>query len=291
MKLGRLLIALSPTLLVTAVLATTISPSTATAREATGNPHRATAQPLERAHAHNDYEHARPLADALDHGFTSVEADVWLVDGELYLGHDGPDLTRTLRSHYLDPLAKRFRANGGSIYPGWGGELRLLIDVKSDGSATWPVIERQLSAYPELVTAFRQGRVQQHRAVTAVVSGNRDLPAMQAATTRWSFYDGRLSDLGKGISPTLMPLVSNNWSAVGYTGGPFTEAHRALLRAYVARAHAQGYQIRFWATPDAPGATRDTVWTEELAADVDVYNTDDLEGLRSWLLTHDPQEG
>ena len=34
-------------------------------------------QPLERAHAHNDYEHARPLLDALSHGFTSVEADVW----------------------------------------------------------------------------------------------------------------------------------------------------------------------------------------------------------------------
>jgi hypothetical protein len=289
MRPGRFPIALTTTLLTTTLLVTTGGPSTATTLEATGNPHRATAQPLERAHAHNDYEHARPLADALDHGFTSVEADVWLVDGELYLGHDGPDLTRTLRSHYLDPLAKRFRANGGSIYPGWDGELRLLIDVKSDASATWPVIERQLSAYPELVTAVRHGRVQ-HRAVTAVVSGNRDLPAMQAATTRWSFYDGRLSDLGKGISPTLMPLVSNNWSAMGYPGGPFTEAHRAVLRAYVARAHAEGYEIRFWATPDTPGATRDTVWAEELAADVDVYNTDDLAGLRSWLLTHDPQE-
>ena len=28
------------------------------------------------AHAHNDYEHARPLLDALDHGFCGVEADV-----------------------------------------------------------------------------------------------------------------------------------------------------------------------------------------------------------------------
>ena len=35
-----------------------------------------TAVPLARAHAHNDYEHPRPLRDALDHGFTSVEADV-----------------------------------------------------------------------------------------------------------------------------------------------------------------------------------------------------------------------
>jgi hypothetical protein len=28
-------------------------------------------EPLPRAHAHNDYEHERPLLDALDHGFTS----------------------------------------------------------------------------------------------------------------------------------------------------------------------------------------------------------------------------
>jgi len=32
--------------------------------------------PLIPAHAHNDYLHARPLLDALDHGFCSVEADI-----------------------------------------------------------------------------------------------------------------------------------------------------------------------------------------------------------------------
>ena len=44
--------------------------------------------PLPQAHAHNDYEHDRPLRDALDPGFTSVEADVWLVDGKLLVAHD-----------------------------------------------------------------------------------------------------------------------------------------------------------------------------------------------------------
>jgi hypothetical protein len=43
--------------------------------------------PLANAHAHNDYEHKRPLFDALDNGFTSVEADVFLVDGKLLVGH------------------------------------------------------------------------------------------------------------------------------------------------------------------------------------------------------------
>ncbi|GAA4381084.1 phosphatidylinositol-specific phospholipase C/glycerophosphodiester phosphodiesterase family protein [Agromyces bauzanensis] len=274
---------------IAAMLAVAAPGTVAYADDLEHNPHRSSVQPLERAHAHNDYDHDRPLLDALDHGFTSVEADVWLVDGELYIGHDGPDLNRTLRAEYLEPLAQRFRDNGGAVYPHWDGTLRLLIDVKSAGTPAWPVIEDQLDDYPELITAYRQGNVQE-RAVTAVISGNRDLPAMQAAATRFSFYDGRLSDLGKGISPTLMPLVSNNWSAVGYVGGPFTDTDRAILRGYVDQAHAEGYEIRFWATPDAPGATRDTVWAEELAAGVDVYNTDDLAGLQAWLLANDPDE-
>lgn len=41
------------------------------------------ADPWTRAHAHNDYYHRRPLLDALDHGFLSVEADIRLVDSEL----------------------------------------------------------------------------------------------------------------------------------------------------------------------------------------------------------------
>ena len=66
--------------------------------------------PLERAHAHNDYEHERPLYDALDHGFKSVEADIWLIDGELVVSHDDPRLPTTeepqgtLESLYLKPL-------------------------------------------------------------------------------------------------------------------------------------------------------------------------------------------
>lgn len=35
------------------------------------------------AFSHNDYEHERPLFDALDLGFNCVEADLWLIDGEL----------------------------------------------------------------------------------------------------------------------------------------------------------------------------------------------------------------
>ena len=71
---------------------------------------------LERAHAHNDYEHDRPLYDALDHGFKSVEADIYLVGDQLLIGHDPTDLTpeRTLQSLYLDPLKKIVRITGAA---------------------------------------------------------------------------------------------------------------------------------------------------------------------------------
>ena len=66
-------------------------------------------KPLERAHAHNDYEHARPLLDALDQGFCSVEADIFLKDGQLLVAHTVLDLKpeRTLQKLYLDPLRQR----------------------------------------------------------------------------------------------------------------------------------------------------------------------------------------
>lgn len=51
-------------------------------------------RPLWRAHAHNDYEHPRPLLDALDHRFGSVEADVFLVGDQLLVGHDATELDR-----------------------------------------------------------------------------------------------------------------------------------------------------------------------------------------------------
>src|SRR6266852_3381345 len=89
--------------------------------------------PLRRAHAHNDYEHQRPLFDALERGFCSVEADVYLVDGQLQVAHTRQDLKpeRTLEKLYLDPLRQRIRANGGSVYPG-GPAIYLLVDVKTE---------------------------------------------------------------------------------------------------------------------------------------------------------------
>src|SRR5213079_469657 len=98
-------------------------------------------RPLTRVHAHNDYLHPRPLFDALDHGFCSVEADIHLVAGKLLVAHDvnktNPD--RTLQSLYLDPLRQRIKSNHGRVYKD-GPTVVLLIDIKTPFDVTYPAL-------------------------------------------------------------------------------------------------------------------------------------------------------
>ncbi|MBG0562508.1 phosphatidylinositol-specific phospholipase C/glycerophosphodiester phosphodiesterase family protein [Actinoplanes aureus] len=236
-------------------------------------------RPLARAHAHNDYEHERPLFDALSHGFTSVEADIYLVGGELLVAHDPEDVVpgRTLQSLYLDPLARLTRS--GKVR-----SLQLLVDIKNTGAATYTELDRVLRAYRKMLTSYRYGRV--HRdSVTVVVSGDRPRELMQAQRVRYAFYDGRSADLNSGVPASFIPLISDNWNNLfTWQGvGPMPEAERAKLHQFVRDAHAAGQRVRFWATPDLPGPAREAVWRELVAADVDHINTDDLAGLEAFL--------
>jgi hypothetical protein len=247
-------------------------------------------RPLWNAHAHNDYEHPRPLSDALDHRFGSVEADIFLVGDQLLVGHDSSELdpSRTLESLYLDPLAARVRAQHGTVYRGWRRPLQLLIDIKTEGSSTYLELDRHLRRYPHLFTRYAHGRVHPGP-VTAVVSGDRAARVpMEAQDERRAFYDGRLTDLGSAAPAAFIPLISDNWTQnFTWTGeGAFPDAERQKLRGITAAAHARGQQVRFWATPDTAGPARDALWTELLAAGVDYLNTDDLAGLEAFLDAH-----
>ncbi len=246
--------------------------------------------PLPRAHAHNDYRHERPLHDALAHGFTGVEADIFLVDGDLYVAHDRHEITpeRTLRRLYLDPLRERVKQNGGRVYPNPGapGQVTLLIDFKSDAVPTYRVLDRILAEYKDIFTSFGpDGRCD--RAVLAVISGNRPYELMASQEVRYAGYDGRLTDLQSDAPADLMPLVSDNWTRhFKWRGaGRMPAEERAKLREIVQAAHDKGRRVRFWATPDNPSPAREALWRELLLAGVDMLNTDDLKGLQQFLLS------
>jgi hypothetical protein len=238
------------------------------------------AKPLAHAHAHNDYEHARPLVDALDHGFCSVEADIWLADGQLLIGHDRKDLKpgRTLEALYLDPLRERITAHGGRVYRG-GPAFYLLIDVKTEAEATYAALDQVLARFADILTVTRDGKTEP-KAVTAILSGNRASETIAKQAVRYVGIDGRMDDLDKNPPAELFPWVSGNWTLFfkwnGEGGMPAAEQQK--LQSLVKRAHEQNRKIRFWAT-----AEKKAMWKELLDAGVDLINTDQLEGLQSFL--------
>jgi len=239
--------------------------------------------PLPRTHAHNDYEHKRPLFDALDQGFCSVEADVWLVDGRLLVSHDRTNASpeRTLQALYLDPLRRRVELNRGRVFSN-GPPVTLLIDLKSDATNTYVALRSVLRQYEGMLTRFYADRTITN-AITVIISGNRPLEFMAAEPVRLAAYDGRIADLDSNASPHLIPLISDNWTRffrwnATAADGPFSPEERRKLDDYVTRTHAQGRRIRFWGTADnAP------MWETLRDAGVDLINTDNLEGLNKFL--------
>jgi hypothetical protein len=246
------------------------------------------ASPLPRAHAHNDYRHERPLLDALQHGFGSVEADIYLVDGQLLVGHDRDQLQpgRTLQSLYLQPLRRLVRQNGGQVYPG-GPPLTLLIDIKSEGESTFEALHRVLAQYGEMLTRVEGERVTPG-AVTVVISGNRASDVIASKSPRYAGIDGRLSDLDTDWPAHVMPLISDNWgNHFRWRGnGPMPRAQRDKLRGIVTRAHAANRRVRLWATPENV-----SVWQVLYDCGVDLINTDDLAGLQRFLTSRPASQG
>ena len=237
-------------------------------------------KPLTNVHAHNDYEHKRPLLDALDHGFCSVEADVHLVDGQLLVAHTRAAVKpgKTLQALYLDPLRERVRKNGGHVYPD-GPEFTLLVELKGDWHTSYPALRDILKQYADMLTTFR-GDTKQTNAITVIVTGHRSREMFAGETVRYAALDGDLADLDSSDPATLVPWISTDWSgSFKWRGvGAISAQEKAKVKEIVAKAHARGRRVRFWGAPDKPA-----FWREMLEDGVDLINTDDLAGALAFV--------
>ena len=245
-----------------------------------GTPVHAQPVPLTRVHAHNDYEHKRPLLDALDQGFCSVEADIYLVDGQLLVAHERNEVRpeRTLQALYLEPLRQRVRQNNGRVYPN-GPEVVLLIDLKTDWPQIYPALRKVLQQYADMLVTFHDG-IRETNAVLAIITGDRSKNMFDGESVRYAALDGELEDLNGDRKADMIPWISGNWykTFMWRGSGQIDPEERAKLRAIVARAHQQGRKVRFWGSPDQP-----VFWQELLLDGVDLINTDDLAGAAKFL--------
>jgi hypothetical protein len=235
---------------------------------------------LPHSHAHNDYEHASPLIDSLTLGYASIEADVWLVEGQLCVAHNRSDVDQQKRldTLYLDPLFKRFQSQAGLIYK-QREPLLLLVDFKSEGASTYEALKTLLAMYRPILTPDAAGNAP---AVEIVISGNRPIELIRADADRLVSIDGRLKDVEGTIDSGAMPLISDNWRLnFKYNGqGEMTADERVKLREIVKRVHAAKAKLRFWATPES-----ETLWKILREEQVDFIGTDQLEKLARFLRT------
>jgi hypothetical protein len=231
--------------------------------------------PHPNAHAHNDYEHQRPLLEALENGFTSVEADVHLQHGKLLVAHNQATANSpTLERLYFIPLDSIIKLNNGFVYPGRKVPFYLMIDIKTESETTYKALKALLGRYPRLNCSTDLC------VLKIFLSGERPITTIQNEGYAGFGIDGRPDDVGTGFSVSLMPVVSDtytNWSS--WNGlSMSTEKDVARIKALAQRIHTEGKKLRLWAIPD-----NEVVWEALLNAGVDLINTDHLRELNSFL--------
>ncbi|MDB6130148.1 MAG: hypothetical protein JWM04_1255 [Verrucomicrobiales bacterium] len=239
-------------------------------------------QPLSGTHAHNDYEHVHPLMDALSYGFSSVEADIYLVDNALLVAHELKKVTpeKTLESLYLAPLEEQIRKNAGTVY-GTNFDFVLMIDIKGNGNEVYPVLQKVLLKYQHILTHYSAASVKRGP-VSVVLSGSRPSASLLAeAQDRLVALDGKVKELTAADSNLLYPWVSENWADFfTWKGiGDFQPDEKDRLYELVRRFHKEGRKVRFWNTPQT-----EQFWAAELACGVDYLNVDDLARAKQFLV-------
>lgn len=221
-------------------------------------------------HSHNDYERTAPFWEAYSQHCVSIEADVYLLDGQLLVGHDVEDLRpeRTLRSLYVDPIVSLFRQNGGKMWKGSADRLQLMVELKSATEPELSEVIALLGGFPD-VFCTEDG-------VKVVITGNTPDPADFASYPHWVSFDGDLgADLGINYTPEQLErvaLFSTNFRrfARKWNGkGRMTDPELDAVKAAIAAAHAAGKPIRFWGAPEGT-----TVYFTFWKLGVDWVNTD-----------------
>jgi hypothetical protein len=169
-----------------------------------------------------------PLFSALYNGCISVEADVWAFNDELYVGHNTASLTvnRTFQSLYINPLVKILQrqnpttsfyngSNHGIFDTDVEQTLTLLVDVKTDGAETWPMVLRQLEPLRQRGwLSYVEDDVIHRRPIIVVGTGETPFNILTMNQTyRDAFFDAPLDQMWDGVRPTegepIQPGVGN----------------------------------------------------------------------------------
>jgi len=242
--------------------------------------------PLPNAFAHNDYSHKHPLYDALQNGYTNMEADIFLKGNNLVVAHINPYFKgrRQLENLYLRPLLKQVTDNGGQVYKGYASPITLMIDIKTGANNTYTALKPLLEKYRSILTRYENGKIIPG-AVTVVLSGHKPYEMIKGEANRLAFIDEDLRIAARDTCfNNVCEMASCKYSKLlKWKGtGTISTTEQQKLMQYVAMAHKSGEKVRLWASPD-----NKAVWDELLKCGVDLINTDRLVQLKNYLIANE----
>lgn len=226
------------------------------------------------AHSHNDYEQNIPFLRAYHQQFGSIEADIFLKNDSIFVAHEQEHITakNTLSSLYLKPLLAQVEKNNGQIYPDKNLPLQLLIDLKTPGKETIPVLIRELQPYLKIFAPVGPVKI--------VLSGDVPTPQEFGQYPDYLFFDGRPEINYSKTQLERIGLISQSFG--NYTKwngkGILVKKEKEALEAVMKHVHGQGKKIRFWGTPDNINA-----WKMLMNMGIDYLNTDKVEELGPYL--------
>ncbi|WP_018610842.1 phosphatidylinositol-specific phospholipase C/glycerophosphodiester phosphodiesterase family protein [Segetibacter koreensis] len=225
------------------------------------------------AHSHNDYEQADPFWAAYNAGFGSIEADIFLREGQLLVAHEEKELVykRSLEDLYLKPLQSCIEKQKGFVYNDTTKQLQLLIDIKTDSIATLNKLITVLQQYPTLIN---------NPSLKIVITGGRPVPDKFPTYPPYILFDGNVGTRYSQASLDKIAMLSSsfkNYSQWNGTGS-ITKKEKALLKAEIDNAHALHKPVRFWEAPDTTNA-----WYQLMRLQIDFINTDHINQLAAFL--------
>ena len=238
------------------------------------------------AYAHNDYDNAAPLHDALRLGYTGAEADLVLVDGVLLVAHERRDARggRTFEALYLRPLLDLVARCATVIAP--PRKFLLSVELKERSRAAHDSLEALLGRYEDVVgTIDPQGDAsapvarQREAPVEVVLVGWH--PALEELARRSTLHARVQLKLGspdarEPAQSALVRLVSLDYGKTIGRNRRRADAWLAALRR--AKQAMPGRIARVYNVP-----VRAVVYAELLEAGVDLIGTEDLARTRREL--------
>ncbi len=229
------------------------------------------------AHSHNDYEQTKPFYLAYNAHFGSIEADIWAVDGELFIAHARNKITPswTIDQLYIQPIVELFKKNKGQAWNDSKATFQLLIDLKTGVEPTLSLLAEKLKKYPEVFDPSVN-----KNAVRVTITGNRPDPLKFGLYPGFIFFDGNISLKYEVEQLKRIGIYSENLR--NYTSWKGIEAipakDEARLKGIIDSVHSIGKRIRFWNAPDTPQA-----WVKLINLKVDYLNTDHIPELSDFL--------